>query len=346
MLQKIKRILCFSLAMILLLLTFCSCKSKWDKEGKKAIGTCGEYEVLYEELRFVTLYYKDSFAATYGEDIWDDPETAEQYRAELEKTVWEMMLNNYAVLAACKKYHITKEDMESDAIQKAVDEDIAEAVADAGGEEAFQELLKSNYMTEHFMRFSLAVTQMEYELYYTLTDDLGVIMDDQETFLSWLEDGNCTYVQHLFIRNDPHDDVEANRQLAENARDRLEKSMDYKAELEMMIGNAQTNEDTAVMNPYFIVRDAYAKNITDEVLKLKRAGDVSNVVETEDGFYVFVRMPYKTDTLMLQLPSLLHTYQWAKVQEEVDACREGLSIELNEFGKSIDLLEIKPPEKD
>ena len=129
-------------------------------------------------------------------------------------------------------------------------------------------------------------------------------------------------------------------------KERLEKSMDYEKELEMMIGNAQTNEDTAVMSPYFIVRDAYAENIANAVLKLNRAGDVSEVVETEDGFYVFVRMPYKTDTLMLQLPSLLHTYQWAKVQEEVDSCREGLSIELNKYGKSIDLLEIEFPKED
>ena len=170
--RRITKILCFSLVLILLLPSLCACKSKWDKEGKKKIGTCGEYDVLFEELRFVTLYYKDSFEATYGEGIWDNPETAEKYRAELEKVVWDMMLNNYAVLAACSNYRITKRDMESEAIQKAVNEEIAQAMEDAGGAEAFQEMLKSNYMTENFMRFSLAVTQMEYELYYTLTDAL------------------------------------------------------------------------------------------------------------------------------------------------------------------------------
>lgn len=339
--RRIIKILSLLLALLLLLSSLCACKSKWDKEGKKKIGECGEYDVLFEELRFVTLYYKDSLASAYGEDIWDTPESAEKYRAELEKTVWDMMLNNYAVLAACAHYGITKKDMESDAIQKAVDEQIAEAIAEAGGAEAFKEMLRSNYMTESFMRFSLAVTQMEYELYYVLTDDLGLIMDDQETFLEWLEDGNSTYVQHLFIRNDPHDSVEANRAIAESARERLIKSMDYEKELELMLGNAQTHEDTAVMTPYFIVRDVYTEDITSATLGLKNPGDVSEVIETDFGFYVFVRMDYKPDVLLLQLSSLLRSYQWVKVEEEVNRHREGLAIELNQYGQSIDLLEIK-----
>ncbi len=351
MLQSLKRFFCISLALILLLLTCSACKkeeveeSEWDKEGKEVIGTCVGYDVLYEELRFVTLYYKESFASTYGKEIWDTPESAEQYRAELEKTVWDMMLNNYAVLAACAKYGIPQAAMESSAIQEAVEASIAEAIADAGSKEAFQALLKSNYMTEHFMRFSLAVTEMEYELYYTLTDDLGVIMDDQEKFLDWLEDGNCAYVQHLFIRNDPQDDPEANRQLAEEARNRLETCLDPEKELELMIGNAKYNEDTAVMSPYFVVRDVYTEDITSAVLKLKKAGEVSKVVETEDGYYVFVRMEPKEDNaLFLQIPTLLHSYQWAKVEAEVNACRSDLSIALNEYGKGIDILAIQKPD--
>ena len=343
--RRITKILCFSLALLLLLPCLCACGSKWDKEGKKEIGTCAGYDVLFEELRFVTLYYKDVLADTYGEDIWDSPESAEKYRAELEKVVWDMMLNNYAVLAACSNYGLTKRDLESDAIQSAVDKEISQTIEEAGGREAFLEMLKENYMTENFMRFSLAVTEMEYELYYTLTNDLGVIMDDQETFLDWLEDGNCTYVQHLFIRNDPHDSVEANRAIAENSRNRLIKAMDYKNELNLMLGSAQTHEDTAVMTPYFIVQDVYTEQITSEVLKLERPGDVSEVVETEEGFYVFVCMEYTTDTLLLQLPSLLHSYQWAKVDAEVNRHREGLAIELNKYGESIDLLEIKKPDE-
>jgi hypothetical protein len=142
--RRIVKIICLAMALVLLLPTLCACRSKWDKEGEKKIGECAGYDGLFEELRFVTLYYKDSFAATYGEDIWDTPESAEQYREELEAVVWDMMLNNYAVLAACAQYRITKKDLESDAIQNAVNEQISEVIAEEGGKEAFEQMLKEH----------------------------------------------------------------------------------------------------------------------------------------------------------------------------------------------------------
>ena len=45
--------------------------------------------------------------------------------------------------------------------------------------------------------------------------------------------------------------------------------------------------------------------------------------------------------LSLQLTNLLSNYQWAIVGEYVEAAKENVVIELNDFGKSIDLLEIK-----
>ena len=85
MMKKTLRIAAAVLAIVMLLTAAVSCRSKQEKQEQRVVGTCGGFEVLYEELRYVTLSYKDIFAATYGEDIWDNPETAEQYRAELEE---------------------------------------------------------------------------------------------------------------------------------------------------------------------------------------------------------------------------------------------------------------------
>ena len=43
------------------------------------------------------------------------------------------------------------------------------------------------YMTEHLMRFVLTVAQMENELLYVLSSDLGIIENDTNAFIDWLE---------------------------------------------------------------------------------------------------------------------------------------------------------------
>ena len=339
--KQIKKILCAALALCLLM-SLASCASEWEKDGKKVIGTCGDYEVLYEELRFVTLQYKDVLADKYGEGIWDTPESAEKYRAELEKTVWNVMLNNYTVLFACNAYRLTKKDLESDAIQDAVDEQIDEVIDEVGGKEAFETFLRERYLTENFMRFSLAVTEMEYELYYVLTDDLGdAVMRDKDAFYDWLVDGNYSYVQHVFIRNDAGDDIAENRALAEQIRENLIASADATKLIGKYIGNATYNEDAENTAPYYVVKDVSEKVLEDAALSLTITGQVSPVGEAENGFYVLVRMKETTEDLMLRLSDLHYSYQWAKVEETVQSFRDSVKIELNDFGKSIDLLKIE-----
>ncbi|MBQ7348052.1 MAG: peptidyl-prolyl cis-trans isomerase [Clostridia bacterium] len=335
--KKICQVVALTVATVLLLALCAGCSSQ-KRQEQKVIGTCAGCDVLYEELRYVTLTYKDLFEATYGEGIWDNPATAEQYRAELEETVWSIMLNNYAVLAACQAYGMQLEDMENEDIVAAVDRQISEAVDAWGDEDAFAEELKSMYMTEHLMRFVLTVTQMENELLYVLTDDLGVIENDTNAFINWLEDGNCVYVRHVFVRNDKGDDIEANRAAADELRRKLTGATDE--EITAIVKSA-ANEELNYLNPYYIVRDVYTQEMETAAFALAEVGEVSEVIETEDGFYVLLRVEDNPTTLLSNSVSLLSSYQWAKVEQLVETYRAELTIEKNDYGKSLDLLAIE-----
>ena len=166
-----------------------SCKGK----NEKVIGTAAGCDIYYEELRYVTLNCKDAMEARYGEGIWDTDESAEKYRAELEEMVWDAMLNNYLVLAACATYGYLPDAMEDADIQSAVDQQIEQTVEECGGKKAFKQQLKAYYMTEHFLRFTLAVTQMENELRFVL-GDVGKIPASMDAFMAWMEEGNAVYV--------------------------------------------------------------------------------------------------------------------------------------------------------
>lgn len=332
--RSYKRALALLLSLLLTLPLLSACTSKQEKLEQTVIGTCAGYDVLYEELRYVTLTYKDLFEDTYGEGIWDSPESAAQYRAELEETVWRVMLNNYAVLAACQYYmpHVTADN---ETINKSIDQQIEDTIESYGGKKAFRQELESMHMTENFLRFCLLVAAMENELLYVLTDDLGLIYRDAAEFLDWIEQGNAVYVQHVFIRNDKGDSVEANRALAEQIRADLSTG----TPIDVYVGSS-ANEDLSNTAPYYLVRDVYTKVMEDAAFALEQEGDVSDVIEVEDGFYVLVRMPWDDARLLAQSSHLLNSYQWAKVEQIADDYKDRISIELNEFGKSIDLLSI------
>ena len=70
----IKKCFIIFLALALLVCSLSSCA----KKDRRVVGTVGAYEVYYEELRWLTMQYKDIMASAYGEDIWKSSDTAEQ----------------------------------------------------------------------------------------------------------------------------------------------------------------------------------------------------------------------------------------------------------------------------
>ncbi len=336
MMKTIKRTAALLLAMVMLLL--CACAGE-KKQQQKVIGTCAGVDVLYEELRCITLFYKDILETTYGKGIWDDPATAEQYRAELEEAVWTNIRNNYAVIETCRRYAgLSAEDvLENEEIKAAVDADIeADIKKKYGSKKEFRKALAESYMTENFWRFTNKIEYIKLDLMSILSEDMRLFEHDLEAFLSWLEQGNCVYVQHVFIENDEGEDVAANRALAEQTREKLANGTPIGD-----IINSAVNEDLQNVAPYYIVREVYTEAMETAAFSLTEAGDVSQVVETETGFFILVRMEEDEAALVLQANNLFWDYKSTKTQQYIDSCKADLTVELNEYGKSIDLLAIK-----
>ena len=100
------------------------------------------------------------------------------------------------------------------------------------------------------------------------------------------------------------------------------------------------NEDLQP-SPYYVVKGVYVSEIEDAAYGLDFAGDVSQVVETEGGFYVLVRMEDSTEILLSKLTSLFSDYQNTVVEDYVEMAKQTLRLELNEYGRSLDLLAIE-----
>ncbi len=326
------------LSALFLLFPLSACSS----QNEKVIGTCGSYDLLYEELRFITMSYKKILDATYGDGndengtIWDSPETAEQYRAELEEKVFAMLTENNRVLALCEAYGISKDVYTGDEIQNAVDTQLKQDIASVGGQDAFDKEMESIYMTEHLYRTYLARDLMKYKLREAILNDPALsedIITDQTEFYDWLLDGHCVYVQHIMIRNDEGEDAAMNRIFAEEVSEKLQSGENR---IDDFIGNKNFNEDMTNTSPYYLIEGLYDEALTDAGLRLHNVYDASDVIELDDCYYVLQHVEEAENALSSQLSDLFDAYLWAKIGNLVNQS-ESVSVTFNEYGNSLDL---------
>ena len=330
----------------MLICSFCACA---NAKNKKAVATAGEYEIPYEQLRFITMTYKMDLDDKYGDGndengtIWDDPTTAEEYRAELEALVWNTVKDNYALLAACASYRVGRDAFEGKEVKKAVDASMTEVLAEYTSKREYKADLKARYATDNLFRFYFALDEMKYLLHAAMQKD-GAFFSDEETFEAWLTDGNSAYVQHFLLTHESEEEKEENRIILEDAREKL-----ISGEWTLTDCINKVNDDLTNVSPYYLVRNVHKDELIDAALPLN-VGDVSEIVEVEGALYVFMRMAETAtedangsiqSTLSLQLTSLLSDYQWAIVGDAVEAAKATVQIELNEYGKSIDLVAMK-----
>ena len=68
--------------------------------------------------------------------------------------------------------------------------------------------------------------------------------------------------------------------------------------------------------------------------------ETSDVVEYGGGYYVIMRMPIRELDVLMNGEQLLQYYQSAKMGEYQDGIKENMMVELNEYGKSLDFVNL------
>lgn len=335
--KKSARILSALLTLCLLCCTLASCTKarpiKSSKEELTPVGTIAGHEVLYEELRYLTLKYREAMAMTYGETIWDSSESREQYRAELEKAVLDNITSNYAVLALCDEVQIKHTE---GAIEEAVQKYVQETVDQLGGMKAYRRQMETEFLTDHFFRFSLAVSFCETELLYVYTDDLGLIERDEEKIYDMIMGGDFARTLHIYIENNEGEDVAENRAKAEDIRRQLDEGVGFNT----LIGRHSEDFHMTTTSGYYFTYGEMVKEYEDAAFALE-VGEISDVVETSSGFYIIQRLAPQTEYVMTNLDTLIDQYQYAMLYNMIDEKQAELSLTWNDYGKTLDLTTLK-----
>lgn len=317
-----------------------------DMKNQKTVGTCGAYDIPYEELRYVTSFYKNELELKYGAGIWDSADTAEKYESELEELVVANLNENYAILTICESYGI---ETDSDEISEYVDNVISGMIEnDFGGEKGdYKKFLEDASITERQFKFSIKMEYLRSAVFKMVVDkkiDIDYTTENISEFIDFTQDKD-SYARtvHVYIKNDKSDKKDQNLNIANMISERVSEIKDADDRLAKMheyIGRySEDFKMTTTDGAYF------AKNEMDEVyeghaFELDING-VSQAFECTDGYYVIMRLEPDIDYVTENAITLLQNYQSAQMGLLIQRYRDNYPAVLNEYGKSINLWEME-----
>ena len=113
----------------------------------------------------------------------------------------------------------------------------------------------------------------------------------------------------------------------------------FSEKLDEMIG--KYSSDISGEDELYFTRGEMMKSYEDAAFGLEYPYAVSEVLETAEGFYVIMRLPMDEDYIMNHISELTNQYANVQFYNLIDEAQAKITIELNEYGKSIDLTKIK-----
>lgn len=363
------KILTAWLALTFIFTSLVSCGSKSVTDGAESteeelrvVGKIGDYEVSYDEYRYVVLSCRDILSAKYGENIWKDESVAATYEDELREMVARKITANYAVLIMCDENGFTDALKNKDAV-KEVNMQIEELLCmyayhngievevsekgdgtlrykyEAGGVDKvykyFREDLANSYLTERVMRLTLGVEFAFEKLLTILTVEKNQVIYLDEDIEAYMQSDKFICTRHVFIENDAGESVDANRQLAETVLDMYNSG----TSMDQLIGSKYNDDVTTSYYGAYFTRGEMDEEYENAAFGLE-VGEVSGIVETADGFYIIERCEKSTEYMIANFETFADQITYAIVNDMVRARQAELKIELNEYGKELVLHKI------
>lgn len=312
------RIIALISMLLVVLLALGACSSakeiKSTAEEARVVGKCGEHEIRYEELRYLTMNYKLELESKYGEGVFDTA-AGEQYEEELRELVSRALQENYALVELCETKDIKISDKTS---KKQVQEYVEESVELCGDFEAYKAYLTQSYMTDWVFRLNTAILGCQQRYYDVLAEE-----QEKQAYDAVMAGEGIIRCMSIFVKNDEGESVEANRKAAQKVRDDVAAG----ALLEDYIGT-RYNQDTSDCDYYFM-RGYFVEEYEDAAFALE-VGEVSDVVQVSDGFYVIQRMEIDEAYFGANVEELMVMYHVCTMENEKNRIADSLTVTLDE----------------
>ena len=295
-------------------------------QESREVGRVGDYFVRYEELRYLTMTFKEQFERSYGEGIWDDPVSAEKYRGELEDAVRSALKHDAAVQSLCAEVGF---GINEPAIITATEDYVAALVKELGGMKKYKRYLEENFMTDAFMRQTVAVDYLITELVYAYIETEFISNDFNEIYDAIMDQGMFVRTLHVFVSEDTEDA----RGKINAAHAELEGGADFLSVMEKYSEDAELDAEEGM---YFVsgeVDDRYY-----EVSKELGYDEYSRVFYSSGGYVIVKRLAPDPQYIMMNYKSIVDRYQYAVVEKTISDRRQELEFQAFDYFNEIDLV--------
>ena len=305
------RIVALMLTIVAILLCFSACSSRDDE----AMGSCGSYEILYQELRYQALTYRDTHPSCTEEELWSGVE--------------QELLRQCAILSLCADY-LPGRSLDSEEMQEWAKQEWKNSVESIGGKKEFNARMKELHLTkEHFLRL-LCITQLQIELEEALFSPTE--LKDAAALTAWLDEGNYVRVIPVAFPSEQFSKTE----------------VDYLADLiaagatpEEALSETNLQKGARIENPTYYFRNMHSSNLEAAALSLEAIGEVSEVIEDGENYLLLIRTDDDRDTLVTyQLSTLLSKYRSNRLDALIEERLPSLQISWNQAAKELDLLSL------
>ncbi len=319
------------------------------EDEARIVGECGGQAVRYEELRFLVISARDELDGKLGkyESLSDDGK--KMYESELRALVLEDIKSNYVILSLCDRYGV---DIDSKEIRNYVENSVDTLVKDelGGGKDEYVAWLAENGLTDSLMRFMFKVDYLEALLLERLVSEKNEIKYNDSNLPDFVAyalecDDYVKAIHAYYPKNSEGFDAAEMKALAEEALAQLLNESDAEQRYSLMrstIGRAPfipgfSTTGTDFYFTYEQMDDAYE----NAVFALSDYEVADSVIETEDGYYVIMRVPKVRDEIAKRAYELVEQYQYSVLKRLENSLKSDMHFDGNDYFDSLVLSEIK-----
>ena len=223
-------------------------------------------------------------------------------------------------------------------ILEAVQETVELTVDECGSVRKYKEMLASQYLTDNLFRFYNAAEECATELFYILVRDLGEIESSDEYIDAYFESDDFIRTNHIFLKGV----TEENLAKAKTLQTQLAASDNKEMEMIMLKGIHCADYTMTTTHGKYFAR--YTSDYGDDYELAAfdlRVNELSNVVETSDGYYIILRLELEEDYIKQNYDDFKDDVLGSEFNKILASYKSNLEFTLNDYGKSINILEIE-----